>query len=211
MYAISLLGSIRRIERRAAELLEMRTYVPTETEPKLSETVGTLVDIAELLRAAAHFPLVQHTKETERAVAGLLWTRYRRLSAGPDDLDEKLLETARREAGVETGESWFVVPLGESEAGAKNWQPVFGVIRDRVHGIIEDFRRIGRRLRSSDSAWRLVDLCDYVVEMLDTLMYTLGRITATKGYVTYRTDQEQEELLEAIDRQTIAFRSDTDA
>lgn len=211
MYAISLLGSTRRVERRGMQLLEMRTYPPTDTESKLLDAVVTLVDIAELLRAGSPFPPVQHTQKIQTFLTELLQTRYEQPSVGPDECSEEVFETVRQEVGIEVGKSCFFIPLEGTETHTKNWHSVFSFLRSRVQKIIEDFRRIGRRLESGDSERRLVETCDNVVEMLEVFEYTLDRIMTTNRYVSYRTDQNQRELLDAIEQKATAIRGDTDA
>lgn len=211
MHAVSLLGSLRQIEINGKRLLEMRTFSRTETESRLSKTFSTLMDIAELLWASTPFPLTQHGRRVEMAILELLRGRYRELSADATEFDEETIDIARREAEIEVGDSWLVIPLGESDARGKNWQPVFDFTRSRVGDIIDDFERITERIRTSADTRQLVETCEDIVEMLDVLEYTIGRITATKGYVTYRTEHSQGELLDAIEKKTTALRGDTDA
>jgi hypothetical protein len=211
MYAVSLLGSVRRIEVNGVHLLEMRTFPRAETESRLSETLSALLDIAELLRANTPFALSHHAEQVEEAVLEVLTRRYEKPAATPSDFGDESLETAREKAGVETSDSWLFVPLGDEGIHAKNWQPVFGLLRRQVAGIVTDFERISKRLQANDGDRYLADTCDSIVEMLDVLEYALGRITATNDYVSYRTEHKQHELLEAIERQTTAFRGDTDA
>lgn len=211
MYAISLLGSTRRVERRGEQLLEMRTYSLADTEPKLLDAVVTLVDIAELLRSGSPFLPVQHTQEIETSLTELLQTQYEQPSVSPDECDQELLETVRQEAGIKAGKSWFFIPLEGTESHIKNWHSVFRFLQNRVQKIIEDFRRVSRRLLSGDSERRLLETCNNVVDMLEVFEYTLDRIMTANGYVSYQTDQDQRELLNAIERKATVLRGDTDA
>lgn len=211
MYAVSLLGSVRRIEITGINLLEMRTLPRTEAEFRLSETVSTLLDIAELLHANVPFPLTSHPEQVKQAVVEIITRRYERPSATPAEFGEESIETARKNAGVETGDSWLFIPLGDTGIPAKNWQPVFSFLRRQVERIATDFERIALRLRTTKGDRFLAETCDSIIEMLDVLEYSLGRISATKNYVSHRTDHKQHELLEAIEHQTSTFGGDTDA
>ncbi|MCQ4332339.1 hypothetical protein KM295_02315 [Natronomonas sp. F2-12] len=211
MYAVSLLGSVRRIEVHGVQLLEMRTFPSTEAEARLSETLTTLVDIAELLRCNAPFPLDRHTERGEAAVIELLGRRYEEPSAPPEAFEAENVEAVREEAAVETGDSWLLVPLGTDGASARNWQPVFDLLQRQVARLAGDFDRISERMRAGGSEGHLGETCECIVEMLEVLEYTLGRIKATSGYVSYRTEHDQGELLEAIERKTTALGGNTDA
>lgn len=211
MYAISLLGTVNSVERRGGQLLEMRTFDPTETDTLLSETATSLIDLAELLRVSTPFPLDRHDRRAEAAVGRILEEQYSLLSVLPEEFDDETLEIAERSAGVEFGDSWVLVPLDGSDSHGRNWGSVLRVIRSRVAEILSDFKRVLHRLRASDSEQELRATCDCVLEMLESLEYALDRIVATAGYVTHRTDHDQTELLDALERKAAVFSGDTDA
>lgn len=211
MYAISLLGTVSSLERRGGQLLEMRTFDPTETETLLSETTATLIDLAELLRVSAPFPLDRHDRRTETAVVRILEKQYRLLSVLPEEFGAETLEIAERSAGVEVGDAWVLVPLDGSDSYGRNWGSVLRLIQSRVEEILADFERVLQRLQASDSEQELRAACDGVLEMLESLEYALDRIVATAGYVTHRTDHDQTELLDVVERKAAAFTGDTDA
>ena len=211
MYAISLLGTVGSIERRGERLLEMRTFDPAETDTLLSETAETLIDLAELLRVSAPFPLARHGNRAERALQLVLKGQYDRSSVRPDELEGETVEIAERAAGVESIGSWLFVPLDGGARCDGNWGSVLRLIRGRIGDILSDFEQILQRLRTSGSERRLGKACDCVLEMLESLEYALDRIVATAGYVTHRTDHDHRELLDAVERKTAALTGDTDA
>lgn len=211
MYAMSLLGSVRHVERHGAQLLELQTITGRETEARLLDAMEALVDLAELLRATAPFPLAQHGQRVENVVSRFLQAQYEQPSPSPEAIDDACLETGRAEAAITTGESWFVVPLGSRGPRAKNWGPLLDLVQRQTSELLEMYERVAGRIKSAGASQRLVDACHTVIEMIDTLATAVGQIVATTGYVTYRADDDGSSLLDAIKQKTAAFTGDTDA
>lgn len=211
MYAISLLGTVGSIERRGRQLLEMRTFNPAETDTLLSEVATALIDLAELLRVSAPFPLVRHDEKTEAVVHQLLEGQYDQSPMSSDELNDETLSVVKRAAGVEFEDSWLLIPLDVSGRHGENWDSVLRLMQSRVSEILRDFKRILQRLRASDSERWLGEACDCVLEMLESLEDALHQIVATAGYVTDRTDHDQKELLEVVEWKIAALTGDTDA
>lgn len=211
MYAISLLGTVGSIEQRGRQLLEMRTFDPAETDTLLSEVATALIDLAELLRVSAPFPLVRHDEQTETVMQQILESQYDRSPMSPDELNDETLAVAREAAGVDVDDSRLWVPLDARERHGENWGSVLRLMQSRVSGVLRDFERILQRLRASDAERWLSEACDCVLEMLESLEDALHRIVATAGYITDRTDHGQKELLEVVERKMAAFTGDTDA
>jgi len=211
MYAVSLLRSVRQIEVHASQILEMRMLSGFETELRLLQTQSTLIDLAELLRSSTPLPADQHKSHVESAVMNILKHQYKTFSPAQEELRTEVIDTARQGAEIEYGGSWLFVPLGEDGAQAKNWNPVIKILQQRLPEIVSDFNQISHRIQTDGGEKRLNRSCKNILEMLEVLEYTLGRITATNGYVSHRTDHNQDKLLKSIEREITVLRGDTDA
>lgn len=211
MHAGSLLGSVSAIEADGRYLLEKNVLGGWEIEPRLQRILTILTDIAELLNSYRLGHLAQHPKPVEQSVQRILVRLYENASVHVDDVTQDTAETAKRAAGVISRDSWLFVPLGASEPTNRNWLPVFELVQTQLDNIIDDFGQVAHRLRVSSAERVPTRLCQTVIEMLELLQTTVARIVAEQGYVSFRTDHDQEMLLETVDQQMTAFTGDTDA
>lgn len=211
MFAVSLLQAVKQIETLARRLIELRSFTTEKTQPVLARVSPILADIAELLHSHRPFDFVAHTELTDRAVRQILAEQYDTGMASTDDFGPETVQTAKDTADVVVRKSWLFVPLGTTDVSRKNWRSVFDVIDTRLEGIIELFEKITRRLRASTVTNVSVAISENVVEMLTTLQGTIAQIVTTREYVSYRTDQNQDALLDAVEQQADAFSGDTDA
>ncbi|NGM68960.1 hypothetical protein G6M89_08030 [Natronolimnobius sp. AArcel1] len=225
MRADSLLQGIRRIDRQGEQLLSLRTFSGVELGHRIDATMDALVDLAELLRAGAPFPprveLVSNAgggrssrtnvtnpnctdadRDEFPLVRRVLETSYERGGATTDQLDPGIANRVVTDERFETVDSWVLVPLSGAEPYASNWRPVIETLSARLDRIVEDFRRIVRRVRAAETDRLLINGCEAVVEMLETLLLVVQRADADSRYVRNRTDQRQGELLSTIEQAT---------
>lgn len=233
MHAESLLQGVHRIDEQGQQLLALRTFSGPEPSQRVDTVMTTLVDLAELLRASAPFPprvertlpapteaeclpdggcserTVERQSPDENALVRRLIERS--YEQGPMTVDQLDPDTVDRVAAAErlaTVDSWVIVPLSATAPYAHNWEPVVGVLLDRLDGIGDAFGQLARRARTGATAGPFVAGCEAVVEMLETLVAVVQRADANSRYVRHRTDHRQDELLSTIEDATTQLRSD---
>ncbi|WP_200531156.1 hypothetical protein [Halorubrum sp. LN27] len=228
MRADSLLYGVRRVDEQGDRLLSMRTFSGPEPLRCVDVALDALVDIAELLRAAAPFPPRVEARggdgptavgprtdggpgAVDEAVAGVLAASYNRGSAALDRLDPAVADRVGDDERFETVDSRVLVPLSSSGPHARNWPPVIEALLDRLDGVREDFERVARRVEASAVGGTLASGCRAVAEMLGTLAGVVRRADADTRYVRDRTDHSQRELLSTIETATTQLRSDDNA
>lgn len=228
MRANSLLYGVRRIDEQGTKLLGMRTFSGPEPLRCVDAALDALVDVAELLRAAAPFPprveapgaddsnTSDHRTDGGRGasdalVGGVLDASYERGSATLEGLDSALVDGLTDDDRLVTVDSRVVVPLSATGPYARNWPPVIEALLARVDGVREDFERVARRVEAAGAGGALATGCRAVVEMLGTLARVVQRADADTRYVRDRTDHSQRELLSTIESATTQLRSDNDA
>ncbi|SDR44105.1 hypothetical protein [Natronobacterium texcoconense] len=233
MRADSLLQSVRRVDDQGERLLSLRTFSGPEPSRRIDVATATLGDLAELLRTGAPFPPrvgdttirradfdaspagSSTTAETDRArstdlVLGVLEHSYERGGARIDDFEPALADRIAADDRLETVGSWVLVPLSSTAPYARNWWPVVETLLDRLEGVLEDFRRVSRRVRVAGIDHSLATGCETVVDMLETLSLVVRRADADSRYVSNRTDQRQGELLATIENATAQLRGNDD-
>ncbi|WP_128903755.1 hypothetical protein [Halorubrum amylolyticum] len=233
MRADSLLYGLRRVDEQGTRLLAMRTLSGPEPLRRVDVAIDALVDLAELLRAAAPFPPRVEargddadgprgggadgprtdggTRASDALVASVLDASYERGSAALDRLDSAVVDGLGGDERFETVDSRVVVPLSTTGPYARNWAPVIEALLARLDGVREDFERVARRVAASGTDGALATGCRAVVEMLGTLARVVRRADADARYVRDRTDHSQRELLSTIETATTQLRSDNDA
>ncbi|WP_256393083.1 hypothetical protein [Natronoarchaeum rubrum] len=230
MRANSLLQGVRRVDQQGAALLSLRTFSGAGPTWRIDVAMSALVDIAELLRAAAPFPPHQRSATAiddyrsdggevvdeaavrrDDLVPAVLDASYERGGATVESLEPDVAEQVEASRRLRTVDSWIFVPLSPSGPYARNWKPVLETLLARLDDVLDDFRRIVGRVRADDSDAALTSGCDAIVEMVETLVRILRQADAGTRYVRERTDHRQGELLSAIERTTTQLRSDDNA
>lgn len=161
--------------------------------------------------------------DADALVRRVLATSYERGAAPVDRLESPDRDRVADDDRFETVDSWVIVPLSGAAPYARNWRPVLEALEQRIEGVLEDFRRIERRVRAAGSAGGattgaedadpglLAAGCAAIVEMLETLALVVRRAESDARYVRRRTDHRQDELLATIETATTQLRSDDDA
>ena len=144
-------------------------------------------------------------------VRRVLETSYERGAASIELFDPETVDRVTTDDRLETVDSWVIVPLSSIAPYADNWHPVIETLLEHLDGILEDFRRLERRVRVAESDRTLRAGCGTIVEMLETLVFVIRRAVADSRYVHRRTDQRQAELLSTIERATTQLGSDHNA
>lgn len=228
MRADSLLYGVRRVDEQGDRLLSMRTFSGPEPLRCVDIALAALVDIAELLRAAAPFPPRAEARSVDgsgpadrrtdggptavdETIASVLAASYERGSATVGQLDAAAADGIAGDARLETVDSRVVVPLAATGPHARNWSPVIEALLARLDGVLEDFERVARRAEASATDGPLAAGSRTVVEMLGTLVRVVRRADADTRYVRDRTDHSQRELLSTIEAATTQLRSNNDA
>lgn len=211
MFAVSLLGSVKKISLKGDQLTAMRKLATGKTHNILADVFFVLTDIAELLHSYRPFRLKKHPEQTDRAVRHILNEQYESEAASRSQFKEELIQVATDTAGVLHRDSYLFVPLGTSDPEIKNWWTVFDILRERLDVIIDSFAQIKHRLAVSETSGVGRSLCENVIEMIIVLQQAIERIIANSEYVQHRSEQNQNELLDAVERKTATFTGDTDA
>lgn len=228
MRADSLLYGVHRVDEQGDRLLAMRTFSGPEPLRCVDVALDALVDLAELLRAAAPFPPCVEgraggpsetgdprtdggTKTSDALVASVLDTGYEHGSVTLRGLDAAVADRVTADERLMTIGSHVVVPLSATGPYARNWPTVIEALLARLDGVREDFERVARRVDASGTGGALAAGCRAVVEMLGVLVGVVQRADADTRYVRDRTDHSQRELLSTIETATTQLRSDNDA
>ncbi|WP_324664320.1 hypothetical protein [Haloarcula sediminis] len=211
MYAVSLVGTVARVDAGARELLERRSFAEGTPTATFRDAQLMLCEVAELLDSHRPFRLERHEDRVGAAVRHVVEAVYERGQVRQTAVDSEAVSVARQGAGLVERDGWLFLPLGRAEPICRNWRSVFEVLSDRLEGISDRYGQLARRLRNSEGAASHRRACDTVREMLDVLRSSLERLTTVRDYVSIRTDHDQTELLETAKRQMTAFSGDTDA
>lgn len=228
MRADSLLYGLRRVDEQGTELLAMRTFSGAEPLWRVEIALDALVDLAELLRAAAPFPpRVEErpadgpgttgprtdggARTSDALVSSVLDASYERGSPSLDGLGSVVMEGIADDARLETVDSRVIVPLSATGPYARNWLPVIETLLARLDEVRKDFERVARRAEASGNSGAFAAGSRAVVEMLGTLARVVRRADADARYVRDRMDHSQQELLSTIATATTQLRSDNDA
>ncbi|ELY44632.1 hypothetical protein [Natronorubrum tibetense] len=198
-----------------AELLRAGAPFPPRTEGDPSRSGGTDTERKSLeYRPDGGFQGGGATDTHSRRddlVRRVLETSYERGSAPIELFDSETVDRVTTDDRLETVDSWVIVPLSSIAPYADNWHPVIETLLEHLDEILEDFRRVERRVRVAESDRALRADCGTVVEMLETLVFVIRRAVADSRYVHRRTDQRQAELLSTIERATTQLGSDHNA
>jgi len=211
MYAVSLVGTVARVDADARELLELRTFTEGTPTATFRDAQLMLCEVAELLDSHRPFCLERHEDRIGGAVRRIIEAVYERGRARQAAVDSDTVSIARREAGLVVSDGWLFLPLGRTDPICRNWRSVFEFLSDRLTDVIDSYGQLARRLQNSDQPPSHGRACETVRELLDVLQYSLEQLRTVRDYVSIRTDHGQTELLESAKRQMTAFSGDTDA
>ncbi len=223
MWAGSLLCGLRRVDEQREKLLEIRSFSGREPLRRIEIALDTLVDLAELLRAAAPFPprpeinisaenpAEIRTDAGDAQVMDVLDTSYEFGSARLDRFGSAVADKITRNERLKTVGSWVIVPLSTTGLHARNWAPVITALSVRVDDLCRDFDRIVGRVSAGESGETLVTGCRSIKEMLETLHRVIQRADASTRYVRSRTTHNGGRLLSTVKKAVTLLERNNDA
>lgn len=223
MWAGSLLCGLRRVDEQREKLLGIRTFSGRKSLQRIEIVLDTLVDIAELLRAAAPFPpradidpSAENSGETrtdvsDAQVMDVLDTSYEFGSARLDRFEPVVADRITSNDRFKTVNSWVIVPLSATGPHAHNWAPVITALLARLDDLCRDFDRIVGRVTAGESDETLVAGCRTITEMLETLHRVVQRADASTRYVRSRTTHNGHKLLSTVEKTVTLLEGNNDA
>lgn len=194
MYAESLLGAVRDVERRIDELLSATVLAgESSTWRHAAALRATLLDLAELLRANTPIPI--DADSDDPAFRTALDAVYRSGPLSPDRLAERLsggsatVDRLSADGRLVVVGSRVLVPLGRAP---ENWPPIVSLLQTAFEAVAPDVRRVRGRLWADGvradgplaSAW------DGLVEMVEAMADFLAYLS---GYGRYINDWARED------------------
>lgn len=213
MYAESLLGAARDIERRIDELLSA-TALAGEPDTWRHAVVirATLLDLAELLRANTPIPI--DADSDDPAFRTAIEAVYR---SGPLSLDGLADRLSGGSAAVDRLSaddrlvvvgSRVLIPLGRAP---ENWPPVVSLLQTAFETVAPDARSVRGRLRADGAqadgpvaaAW------DGLVEMIETIAELFAHLSGYGRYISDRAREDDSGATEFADWTITRLTEDT--